>query len=295
MRKPPMQFLVEMVLTLALTAAVWFLARRNWDQRNILYAVLASLAAFLSLIYYGTSAVVTPSVFLRPFYSGLLGLQDKKKFPSKPVISSGAREELPASPKPVVVQSAPTVDAILRTGSQSASKLAARMERRTNTHLILGVGMGLLGLLIWYISFFINGANYDTRAYHIDWTAMVWASVPRVTILLFIELLAGFFLRQYRVGVEDLKYFLELERRAEGRRVAYMIFEETNAPELKQQLANVLVESTSSLALGKDQTTTLLEVLKTEKNPTLELLDLLTNRLSAAAKEVRSAVKDNKH
>ena len=41
-------------------------------------------------------------------------------------------------------------------------------------------------------------------------TEFIETAIPRVTILIFIELLAGFFLRQYRIGVEDFKYFFEI-------------------------------------------------------------------------------------
>jgi len=53
------------------------------------------------------------------------------------------------------------VNMILRASAHSATKLAAKMERRINTHLILGVFVGLVGLTVWYYSFFAAGVKID--------------------------------------------------------------------------------------------------------------------------------------
>ena len=153
------------------------------------------------------------------------------------------------------------------------------MERRINTHLILGVLVGLVGLLIWYYSFFIKGANFDKT--HI-WSEMV----PRVSILLFIELLAGFFLQQYRIGVEDLKYFLELQRRANASRIAYSIFDQLNDVDAKRQFAKSLMDAPSDTRLQTGETTTSLEAIKGSDNVVLKALSILGDQLESVTKLV---------
>ncbi len=272
--QPVSKFFVETLLLLVLISASWFL--RRWltvarlllpDDLGPFSAMLVAIATFSALAYYGTSYVITPGMFFIAFFRPFLKQAKNADIPRPKLI-------IDPSDKPAF-----TPDRILQISSSSATKLALRMERRTNTHLLLGVGMGLLGLLVWYLSFFSAG-GITGKLQDVPVSVLLWQGLPRVTILLFIELLAGFFLRQYRIGVEDMKYFLELERRAEGRRVAYMIFEETNAPELKQKLAAALISPNSELRLGKDETTTTLQAMATEKNIALEALSLLSNHLT---------------
>ena len=83
--------------------------------------------------------------------------------------------------------------------------------------MILGVFMGFIGMGFWFWSF--NHALSRPMGL----TELIEIAVPRVTILIFIELLAEFFLRQYRIGVEDFKYFFEIEQRAAWKRISYSI------------------------------------------------------------------------
>jgi hypothetical protein len=116
---------------------------------------------------------------------------------------------------------------------------------------------------------------------------ILWDLVPRLTILVFIEVLAGFFLRQYRIGVEDFKYFLELQRRAEASRVAYSIFDELSDNEAKRKFATTLLEARSDVRLQKDETTTILEAMKSEENTTLKLISILGEHLESVTKLLR--------
>jgi hypothetical protein len=161
------------------------------------------------------------------------------------------------------------------------------MERRTNTHLILGTGMGLAGLLVWYLSFFVS--KIDTSAQSGGWEGLVREFISRITILVFIEVLAGFYLRQYRIAVEDLKYFLELRRRADGQRIAYAIFEQTKSDEQKVKFAMALLDDKSGMRLAQGETTTILETMKTEKNVAIEALSLLGDQLQNLTKAAKKA------
>jgi hypothetical protein len=116
------------------------------------------------------------------------------------------------------------------------------------------------------------------------WEDRLWDFLPRITILVFIELLAGFFLRQYRIGVEDFKYFLELQRRAEANQVAYTIFDLIHDDKLKTKFATGLLEAKSEGLLKKGETTTLLEAMKTEENMTLKLISVLGDHLESITK-----------
>jgi hypothetical protein len=108
--------------------------------------------------------------------------------------------------------------------------------------------------------------------------------VPRITILFFIELLAGFFLRQYRIGVEDLKYFLELQRRADAKRIAYAIFDQMDDKESKRAFATALMQERSDTRLSSGETTTSIVAMEKEQNEILKAFTVAGDKLSEAAK-----------
>jgi hypothetical protein len=134
--------------------------------------------------------------------------------------------------------------------------------------------------VVWYYSFFIGQHTGGTPQ---NWDRL-WEFLPRVTILVFIELLAGFFLRQYRIGVEDFKYFLELRRRAEASQIAYTVFDLIQDDKLKLKFATGLLEEKSDSRLKKGETTTILEAMKSEENMTLKLINLLGEQLESVTK-----------
>ena len=155
------------------------------------------------------------------------------------------------------------------------------MERRINTHLILGVLVGGAGLAVWWVSFYYGGPTPDKSP---DLTHYLMGTIPRITILLFIELLAGFFLRQYRIGVEDLKYFLELRRRADAKRIAYAVFDRLNEKDAKLAFAKAIMEEKSDTRLASGETTTTLYAMEKEQNEILKGLSVVGDKLEAVAK-----------
>jgi len=146
--------------------------------------------------------------------------------------------------------------------------------------MIIGVFMGFIGMGFWFWSF--NHALSRPMGL----TELIEIAVPRVTILIFIELLAGFFLRQYRIGVEDFKYFFEIEQRAAWKRISYSILFARNDAAIGAFAASLHTE-TLSMKLQAGESTTTLEALKAEGNTTLEAMKLM----GSTVKDVVQAVK----
>src|SRR5438132_11279688 len=117
-------------------------------------------------------------------------------------------------------------------------------------------------------------------------TEFIETAIPRITILIFIELLAGFFLRQYRIGVEDFKYFFEIEQRADWKRISYSILLARNDAAIGAFAVSLHTE-TLSMKLQAGESTPTLEALKAEGNTTLEAMKLMGNTV----KDVVQAVK----
>jgi hypothetical protein len=355
-RQPFWRFAVETICVTGLLFVFWQFSKlvslpfvtpaimrvvNSDNEADVLSLYTAAILLLSSLVYYGTSFIVTPASVLRAMLprirSADMAIGHTAEAASERLVVGGVAGD-GAEPDVGLDQGSP--EAILEASAHSASRLAQRMERRTNTHLILGLTMGVIGLVVWYASFSL-GAAADSRLYdpyrmmdaartlqaqsrslsdqisdarairqspaiskqlagiedtlssedtllkavlnprpaEISWAELLRTFVPRITILAFIEILAGFFLQQYRVGVEDLKYFLEVERTASARRIAYAIYQEGVVPDHLLTFAKDILSEASSVRLKAGETTTSLETLKAEKNVALEALSVVGDRL----------------
>jgi hypothetical protein len=301
LRKRHIQFLTELILLSVLSAGLWFVAApglsdvdkmpssyrielyiHSWER----FAALLGVGwTFLLIVYYGTSYEMTPLRWIGKRAPSSLGLQklradygdDRERNPVTVRVAAEDIQDRVADTAVEPLVRSDAVDTILHGSAHSAAKLAAKMERRINTHLILGVLVGLVGLSVWYYSFFGVGLKIDKD----NWLQQ---TLPRITILFFIELLAGFFLRQYRIGVEDLKYFLELQRRADAKRIAYSIFDQLEDKESKRVFATALMQERSDTRLSAGETTTSMIALEKEQNEILKAFAIAGEKLSDAAK-----------
>jgi hypothetical protein len=174
-----------------------------------------------------------------------------------------------------------SVDEILHSSARSSAWLARKMERRINTHLFLGIIVGGVGLGVWWMSFYYGGGFTDKS---LDATHLLAAIFPRITILVFIEILAGFFLRQYRIGVEDLKYFLELTRRAEAKRIAYSILDRHSDKSAQLEFARNILQEKSDTRLAAGESTTTLTAMEKEKNEMMSAVAELGERIESLAR-----------
>jgi len=233
-----------------------------------LYIAPILVVFFFVVVYYGTSYEVTPLRFLLPWAF--------RKYRATP--RSG--DQLGGAVRKG--ESAQTPTDILYESVVNAAGLAVRMERRTNTHLILGVAIGLLGVIVSVVlqSFVRYGYPYGMGfPMSLSLSLTFLNMVPRITILVFMEVLAGFFLRQYRIGVEDLKYFLDLERRAKARYITYSIYKQTGTGG-EQAFAAALLAETNDTILRNGETTTTIQTIQNEQNPALQVMDTLSKDLA---------------
>ncbi len=153
------------------------------------------------MVSYGTSFQVTPLALLfmlvpLPPIRRYIKRQRLVEWVDRPDTEGGPFSKLDEQATLTVAPAAEPetdhdkVQDLLRRASYSANHLANRMENRTNTYLILGIAVGFVGLTVWYVSVaHLQGAGMKDILIQL---------VPRLTILVFIELLAGFFLQQYR-------------------------------------------------------------------------------------------------
>lgn len=321
-RKSHFTFVIQTTLVFILGALLWYASHLETIQQlrnrydyvpsaiyfNLIWLPFLIYSAvglvLFVMIYLGTSYDVTPFRMIMPFPRlikniGAVSVQESPTLPDTTVTSVKTTTPLTrvtttSAGERVASPDQETVDMILAEAAQSAEQLANKMENRINLHLTFGVLTGGVGLVVWYMTFYRPGLSQSS-----DHTisGRAFDTLPRITILIFVELLAGFFLRQYRIGVEDLKYFLELKRRADAKRIAYTIIERTNKAEAKLDFAKLLLKEKSDTILSKGEMTTTLYAIDKEKNEFIKGIDSLTAKLSDVSKELKQAksVKPTNH
>ena len=85
-------------------------------------------------------------------------------------------------------------------------------------------------------------------------------------MLLFIQLLAGFFLRKYSGAMEEFRYYEGLVRQREAQIISYLILRELGDKAAVKRFAEGLSTHINIFKLAKDETTTLIETQKQEIN-----------------------------
>jgi hypothetical protein len=105
--------------------------------------------------------------------------------------------------------------------------LAVRSRAATNDalwraywQLIIGITLGLGGLIFFFVATYSSVSDGRTPD---SWVVVLYPlirSLPRVGVLVFVEVTAGFFLKQYATAMSDFKYFDGVQRRREHLSVA---------------------------------------------------------------------------
>lgn len=81
------------------------------------------------------------------------------------------------------------------------------LGRRANLNLIIGIVMSGLGFILLAVFFVVYPVNGDTSATEILSGKFLPFYLTRISIVLFVEVFAYFFLRLYRVGISDIRSF----------------------------------------------------------------------------------------
>jgi hypothetical protein len=165
---------------------------------------------------------------------------------------------------------------------ESTSKLAERIFKRSNAHLFAGGVIAAIGIGVFlYRSSQISAGS--------EWKEILRVLAPGFGILFFIELVAFFFLRQYRSAMDDFRYFDAVRRsREESLVILKMFAENPNEVSTTNVLAAMTIYSSAG-KLGKDETTEMLEVRKMQRDESV-VFEKLAETLGAL-KELKSGEK----
>jgi hypothetical protein len=148
------------------------------------------------------------------------------------------------------------------------------LGRRGNINLLIGIITTVVGVgILVYVVYSTLGDNED-----FGWKSGVH-TILRISIALFIQTFAYFFLRLYKTSLEDIKYYQNEITNIESRWLALKAA--TDKPEFLKSAIDALLKTERNFVLKKGESTLLLERERLEKN---EIVDLVKEAMGVVAK-----------
>lgn len=168
---------------------------------------------------------------------------------------------------------------------QLFEKLSFRLEeeiasqsRRGVFNLSVGVMTAAVG--IWFLYSLLT--DYTESASYIN---LVSHFVPRVSLVILIEVFAYFFLNLYKRSLDEIKYFQNELTNVEMKYMALKVAVDSNNDKISENLIKVIVETERNRFLKKGETTVEIERAKIDQlnhsnaiSKAYELLEKVTNK-----------------
>jgi hypothetical protein len=161
----------------------------------------------------------------------------------------------------VLLYSRETADRLLRE--------VAALSKRGNLNLSIGIAITVAGLgVLAYVVF--QGLQIPREPW-----AIASHYIPRLSLVLFIELFAYFFLRLYKSSLGEIKYFQNELTNVEAKRLALAVVLSEPDPKILTKVVEDLTRTERNFVLQKGQTTVDLEAARVERDSSSNLLEKL--------------------
>lgn len=167
--------------------------------------------------------------------------------------------------------------------SNSFSKLSIRIDnelnslnKKANINLIIGAITTICAIVPLAIDILGNTVSYE------DYVALMSHYIPRLTLIVFIEVFAFFFLKLYKTCLQDIMYYNNEKTNIECKKIALEVALDKNESDLTKLAIEELVRTERNFKLKKNETTVELEKNKIAdvetKNQIQSLLGLLLKK-----------------
>jgi hypothetical protein len=156
----------------------------------------------------------------------------------------------------------------------SSSELARDIYSKGSVYLLFGVLFSIGGLLFFYLQ--IHSLKLDGNL-----TNSLLTMVPNFGVLLFLEFISFFFLKQYRASMDDFRYYEAIKRSREETLAIIKLLSIKNDDVDYFPILDKLNFSSSVGKLESGQSTELIEARKYDKNE----MDVLAKIVEAISKK----------
>ena len=145
---------------------------------------------------------------------------------------------------------------VARQSEQTIDRLRQELfslSKRSNLNLSIGIVTTLTGLMLLGM-FVLREPQTATDA-----TSFLIGFVPRISLVVLIEVFAYFFLRLYKATLIEIKYFQNEVTSMEAKFLALIVATKSGSPEHMSKVIDHLSQTERNFILNKDQTTVDLE------------------------------------
>jgi hypothetical protein len=156
---------------------------------------------------------------------------------------------------------------------QDSDGLAKSIKTRSGVYLLIGCLIAFFGMAFYY-----GETTLKPESTH-DIYSDLFAIVPRFGILLFVELIAFFFLKQYKASMDEFRYYESIKRRREELYLALKIMERNQEKYSVIELMKSDVFFSKNGILEPGQSSELIETRKLEKDE-IEILGKMLDVIS---------------
>lgn len=142
-----------------------------------------------------------------------------------------------------------------------------RLSLRANTNLAIGSVTTLVAVIVLYITVVSNHINFS------DTVSMISYFIPRISLVIFIEVFAFFFLKLYKSNLDNVRYYhnemTNIETRIISLKTSIINADKSTINEVIKEIS----KTERNFVLKKGETTIELERLKSEKNENKSLIE----------------------
>ena len=161
------------------------------------------------------------------------------------------------------------------------------LSRRSNTNLAFGslvavIGIIILGAMLFSENFDVLADLLNAEINYIDFTLTEF--VPRLSLVLLIEFFAYFFLRLYKISLDEIKFFQNELTNIESKFVGIEVAILSKDIKLKKAAIDSFVKTERNFVLKKGETTVELEKSRIESSNLEAGLKSVSNIISGAKK-----------
>jgi hypothetical protein len=141
------------------------------------------------------------------------------------------------------------------------------LSLRANTNLAIGSVTTLVAVIVLYITIVSNHINFN------DSVSMISYFIPRISLVIFIEVFAFFFLKLYKSNLDNVRYYHNEMTNIETRIIALKSSIINADKSTINEVIKELSKTERNFVIKKGETTIELERLRSEKNENKSLIE----------------------
>lgn len=149
-----------------------------------------------------------------------------------------------------------------------------RINRRGGVNLIFGFSIAMAGIFYLGYAILYKSAATDDIEY-------LYYMIPRVSFVIVMEVFAYFFLRLYRNGFEEVKYYQNELTNFDSKILGLRFLSEVENEDTKASILKDLINTERNFILNKGQSTVALERYKIKEHEEKNVLGILNNFLKS--------------